>query len=322
MSSPVTVRADSVPEMPAVCLIGAPADAGAGLRGTRMGPDALRAAGLVRALQGQGHRVIDAGNLVGPEPSVCGDEQALLPVSGIPHHLSEVVAWNRSVFQSVGAALARGELPLVMGGDHSLAIGSVSAVAAHCRRLGKHLRVLWFDAHADANTEFTSPSGNLHGMPVACLLGHGPASLVGWGDTPAALLPAQLALIGIRSIDPQENALIQRLGLEVYDMGYTREHGMRTTLDRALQGLGRDSHLHLSFDVDVLDPLYAPGVGTPVPGGPSFREMQRCMNRIANCARLGSLDLMELNPARDMRSRTAKAVVVLMRELFAQSPRH
>ncbi len=322
MASPMTGRADSFPAMPAICLIGAPADAGAGLRGTRMGPDALRVAGLARVLRGQGYPVIDAGNLVAPRASECRHDRSHPPASTAPHHLCEVVAWNRSVFQSVAAALARGELPLVMGGDHSLAIGSISAVAAHCRRVGKRLRVLWFDAHADANTESTSPSGNLHGMPVACLLGVGPAALVGWGDSPAALHPAQLALIGLRSIDPQEKALIEQLGLEVYDMRYVDEHGMRATVDRALHGLGSDSHLHLSFDVDVLDPRDAPGVGTPVPGGPSFREMQLCMNRIANCAGLGSLDLMELNPARDLRGRTAKAAVLLMRELFAQSPRH
>lgn len=284
-----------------------------------MGPDALRAAGLASALRGQGYQVIDAGNLVEPPPSKLWHDQTHLPGGTAPHHLGEVVAWNRAVFQSVTAALARGELPLLMGGDHSLAIGSISAVAAHCRQVGKRLRVLWFDAHADANTESSSPSGNLHGMPLACLLGRGPASLVGWGDSPAALHPAHLALIGLRSVDPQEKTLIQHLGLEVYDMRFVQVHGMCATLDRALQGLGSDSHLHLSFDVDVLDPLYAPGVGTPVPGGPSFREMQLCMNRIANCARLGSLDLMELNPARDLRIRTAKAVVELIRELFACS---
>jgi arginase len=319
MVSPVSGRNDAAPVVWSVCLIGAPTDAGAGVRGARMGPDALRVAGLAGALRAQGCQVLDAGNLLGPPPS------DRLPASAGPradagsHRQGEVVAWNRVVFEAVTATLDRGEFPLLMGGDHSLALGSISAVAAHCRREGRQLRVLWLDAHADANTEATSPSGNLHGMPVACLLGRGLASLVGWGGVPAALQVQDLTLIGVRNLDTQEKLLIRQLGLEVYDMRYVDEHGMRATMAQALQGLDTDAHLHLSFDVDVLDPRDAPGVGTPEPGGPTYREMQLCMEMVADTGRLGSLDLMELNPARDLRNCSAEVVVALVRSLFGAS---
>ncbi len=298
---------------PAVCLVGAPTDVGAGLRGTGMGPAALRVAGLAEAIRAQGRAVIDAGDLAGPpHPGEVGGVQGL-------RHVDEVVAWNRAVFDAVAAALGRGEFPLLMGGDHSLAVGSISAVAAHCRRQGRRLQVLWLDAHADVNTGATSPSGNLHGMPVACLLGQGPPALTGWGGAPAALQGPDLAFIGIRSVDAQEKLAIHRLGLRVYDMRHVDEHGMRATVAEALQGLDADTHLHLSFDVDVLDPQDAPGVGTPVPGGPTYREMQLCMEMVADTGRLASLDVMEVNPARDLRNRTAEVAVDLVRSLFGAS---
>lgn len=300
--------------LPAVCLVGAPTDVGAGLRGAGMGPAALRVAGLAEAIRTQGRIVVDAGDLAGPSrPESSGLVQGL-------RHLPEVVAWNRAVFDAVAAALGRGACPLLMGGDHSLAIGSISAVAAHCRRQGRRLRVLWLDAHADANTAATSPSGNLHGMPVACLLGQGPAALTGWSGAPGALRGSDLALIGIRSVDAQEKLAIAHGGLQVFDMRHVGAQGMCATLTEALQGLDADTHLHLSFDLDVLDPRDAPGVSTPVAGGPPYREMQLCMERVADTGRLASLDVMELNPARDLRNRSAKLAVDLIRRLFGTSP--
>jgi len=319
MGFPISGRNAAAPVALSVCLIGAPTDAGAGVRGTGMGPDALRVAGLAGALRAQGCAVLDVGNLPGPPPSDRPPASARPMAGAGPHREGEVVAWNRVVFGAVTAALDRREFPLLMGGDHSLALGSISAVAAHCRRLGRQPRVLWLDAHADANTEASSPSGNLHGMPVACLLGRGLASLVGWGGVPAALQARDLVLIGLRSLDTQEKLLIRQWGLEVYDMRYVDEHGMRATMAQALKGLDADTHLHLSFDVDVLDPQDAPGVGTPVPGGPTYREMQLCMEMVADTGRLGSLDLMELNPARDLRNRSAEVVVALVRSLFGAS---
>ncbi len=300
--------------MPAaqITLIGAPTDVGAGVRGTGMGPEALRVAGLAQALQSCGCTVRDAGNLDGPP------RLPVIAPAG-PHHLHEVVAWNRAVFDAVDAALAQDEFPLLLGGDHCLAVGSISAIARHCRRTGRRLRVLWLDAHADVNDAATSPSGNLHGMPVACLLGQGPAPLVGWSGPRAALQPADIAFLGVRSVDAEERAAIARLGLRVYDMRYIDEHGMRHTVAEALQDVGEDTHLHVSFDLDCADPADAPGVGTGVPGGPTYREMQLCMEMIADTGRLASLDVMEVNPARDVRNRTAELAVDFMRSLFGAS---
>lgn len=296
-----------------VCLIGAPTDVGAGLRGSGMGPAALRVAGLADAIRAQRRIVFDAGDLAGPSRPDASDFSEGL------RHAPEVVAWNRAVFDAVAAALGRGELPLLMGGDHSLAVGSISAVAAHCRQQGRRLQVLWLDAHADANTPATSPSGNLHGMPVACLMGQGPAALTGWSGAPAALRAQDLAFIGMRSVDAQERLAIDRAGLRMFDMRHVDERGMRATVYEALQGLDTDTHLHLSFDVDVLDPQDAPGVSTPVAGGPTYREMRLCMEMVADTGRLASLDVMELNPARDLRNRSAEVAVDLMRSLFGAS---
>ncbi|MEY4711174.1 MAG: hypothetical protein RIS88_624 [Pseudomonadota bacterium] len=296
-----------------IALIGAPTDVGAGVRGTGMGPQALRVAGLQEALQSCGQDVVDRGDLQGPL------RPAVQSPAGGPHRLDEVVAWNRAVFDAVDLALTGGEFPLLMGGDHGLSVGAISAIARHCRGTRRRLRVLWLDAHADVNDAASSPSGNLHGMPVACLLGHGPGPLVGWSGQPAALRPSEIAFLGIRSVDALERAAIARLGLQVFDMRHIDEHGMRHTLTEALQGVDVDTHLHVSFDLDCLDPADAPGVGTGAPGGPTYREMQLCMEMIADTGRLSSLDVMELNPALDVRNRTATLAVDYVRSLFGAS---
>ncbi|MFZ3117451.1 MAG: arginase, partial [Variovorax sp.] len=212
-----------------------------------------------------------------------------------------------------------GRLPLMMGGDHSLAIGSISAVAWHARQRGQKLRVLWLDAHTDVNTHGTSPSGNIHGMPVSCLLGRGPAALTGWSGERAALGPEAIRFIGIRSVDAEEKQAIRALGLTVFDMRHLDEHGMRNTMTEALQDVDDDTHLHVSFDLDCLDPADAPGVGTAVRGGPTYREMQLCMEMVADTGRLGSLDVVELNPALDVRNRTAEVAVELIESLLGKS---
>ncbi len=298
--------------MKSVCLIGAPTDVGASVRGAGMGPDALRVAGLVEALRSNKLNVIDAGNLAGPP------NPWAWPSGGL-RHLDEVVQWNRSVFDMVAQALGAGQVPLLMGGDHCLAIGSISAVARHCRRERKNLRVIWLDAHTDVNTQAISPSGNLHGMPVACLLGHGPEALVGWSGARAAIAPEDIDFIGIRSVDTEEKQAIRLLGLQVFDMRHIDEHGMRNTMTEALHDVDEDSHLHVSFDLDCLDPLDAPGVGTGVRGGPTYREMQLCMEMIADTGRLGSLDVVEINPALDVRNRTAELAVEFIQSLFGAS---
>jgi len=298
--------------MKTVSLIGAPTDVGASVRGAGMGPDALRVAGLFEVLRAHGLNVIDHGNLAGP-PTPWTE-----PKGGV-RHLDEVVAWNRSVFDRVAAVLAAGQTPLVMGGDHCLAIGSISAVARHCRYSRRHLRVLWLDAHTDVNTEAISPSGNVHGMPVSCLLGHGPKALVGWSGEPAALAPEDIDFIGIRSVDADEKEAIRRLGLQVFDMRHIDEHGMRNTMIEALHDIDENTHLHVSFDLDCLDPADAPGVGTGVRGGPTYREMQLCMEMIADTGRMASLDVVEINPALDVRNRTAELAVEFIRSLFGAS---
>ncbi|HEY0232397.1 MAG TPA: arginase [Dokdonella sp.] len=297
---------------PPISLIGAPTDIGAGHRGASMGPEALRVAGLGEALIARGLEVTDRGNLAGPfnpwQP----------PVDGY-RHLSDVVAWNLAVMQAVGAELAGERLPILLGGDHCLAIGSIGAVARHCRERGKKLRVIWLDAHADFNTSTVTPSGNVHGMPVACLCGYGPRELTELGGAAPMLDTATIRQIGIRSVDPGEKRLVREAGLDIYDMRYIDEIGMMRVMAEALDGVDKNTHLHVSFDVDFLDPTIAPGVGTTIPGGPNYREAQLCMEMIADTGLLGSLDIVELNPALDVRNQTALLAVDLVESLFGKS---
>ena len=296
----------------AVSLIGAPTDIGAGLRGASMGPEALRVAGLPQALAGRGLDVIDRGNLAGPL-------NPWLPPRDGYRHFAEVLAWNRAVLEAEGAELEAGRLPILLGGDHCLAIGSIGAVARHCRARRRKLRVLWLDAHADFNTAEITPSGNIHGMPVACLCGYGPRELTELAGKAPALEADMVRQIGIRSVDPNEKRLVHDVGLEIFDMRYIDEVGMRRVMEQALDGLDDNTHLHVSFDVDFLDPSIAPAVGTTVPGGPSYREAQLCMEMIADTGRAASLDIMELNPALDEHNRTAELVVDLVESLFGKS---
>ena len=192
-------------------------------------------------------------------------------------------------------------------------------MARHCRESGKKLRVLWLDAHADFNTSALTPSGNLHGMPVACLCGFGPQALIEIGGAVPAIDPRVVRQIGIRSVDAGEKRFVHEQDLEVFDMRFIDEMGMRHTMELALASLDEQTHLHVSFDVDFLEPAIAPGVGTTVPGGPTYREAQLCMEMIADTGKLASLDVMELNPALDVRNRTAELAVDLIESLFGKS---
>jgi arginase len=298
--------------MTKVSLIGAPTDIGAGARGASMGPEAMRVAQIQPTLESHGLEVVDRGNLTGPA------NPWLPPVDGF-RHLAEVAAWNRAVHDAVHAELVLGRLPILLGGDHCLGIGSISAVARHCRDTGRKLRILWLDAHADFNTHVLTPSGNIHGMPVACLCGHGPQELIEIGGQVPAISPKWIRQIGIRSVDAGEKKFVHEMGLEVFDMRYIDEMGMRHTMELALATLDDNTHLHVSFDVDFLDPQIAPGVGTTIPGGPTYREAQLCMEMIADTGRLASLDVMELNPALDVRNQTAVLAVDLIESLFGKS---
>ncbi|MFC5571406.1 arginase [Lysobacter yangpyeongensis] len=297
---------------PPVSLIGAPTDIGAGHLGARLGPEALRIAGLPQALAARGIDVVDRGNLDGPR-------NPWQPPSDGYRHLPEVATWNRAVMEAVLAELRNGRMPILLGGDHCLGLGSITAVARHCRETGRKLRVLWLDAHADFNTSDVTPSGNIHGMPVACLCGLGPRELTHLGGSAPAIAPDVIRQIGIRSVDEGEKRLVKEHGLDVYDMRYIDEVGMKRAMEEALDGLDDDTHLHVSFDVDFLDPGIAPGVGTTVPGGPGYREAQLVMEMIADSGRLASLDIMELNPVLDTRNRTAEVAVDLVESLFGKS---
>ncbi|MCI1728359.1 MAG: arginase [Chiayiivirga sp.] len=295
-----------------ISLIGAPTDIGAGHRGASMGPEALRVARLGEALRARGLEVLDRGNLAGPA------NPWLPPVDGY-RHLDEAVQWNRAVMDAMYAELQQHRLPILLGGDHCLGIGSITAVARWCREQGRKLRVLWLDAHADFNTSQITPSGNVHGMPVACLCGNGPRPLTHLGGDAPALRPDQLRQIGIRSVDEGERRLVHEIGLDIYDMRYIDEIGIKRAMEEALDGCDADTHLHVSFDVDFLDPGIAPGVGTTVKGGPNYREAQLVMEMIADTGLMRSLDIVELNPAFDMHNQTAELAVDLVESLFGKS---
>ena len=295
-----------------ISLIGAPTDVGASVLGCRMGPAALRLAGLQTSLEKFGSEVRDCGDVIGP------DNPMAPPVDGY-RHLPEVTAWNQAVFDAVYAELAEGRLPVMLGGDHCLAIGSISAAARHCRDTGKTLRVLWFDAHADYNTSSITPSGNMHGMPVAVLTGTGPEALVGLSGSVPAVDPKNVKEIGLRDVDLGEKHLLHEHQVEVFDMRYLDEIGVRHAMEMALAGVDENTHLHVSLDLDFLDDTIAPGVGTPVRGGPTYREAHLCMEMIADTGRLSSLDIVELNPALDVRSQTSELAVDLVESLFGKS---
>ena len=295
-----------------VSLIGVPTDIGAGHRGASMGPEALRVARLGEALRARGLDVVDRGNLPGPT-------NPWLPPQDGYRHLDQVVTWNRAVLDAVYAELVAERVPIMLGGDHCLATGSITAVARWCRERDRKLRVIWLDAHADFNTSTITPSGNVHGMPVACLCGYGPQALTHLGGSAPALRADQIRQIGIRSVDAGEKKLVHDVGLDIYDMRYIDEIGMKAVMLQALEGVDANTHLHVSFDVDFLDPGIAPGVGTTVPGGPNYREAQLVMEMIADTGRMGSLDIVELNPVLDNHNATAELAVDLVESLFGKS---
>jgi len=295
-----------------VALIGAPCDAGGRVLGADQGPHALRSAGLAGALERSGRAVDDRGDVIGPAPS------GRTPINGY-RHLDEVVAWSNAVHTTVGKTLADGDAPLVMGGDHSVAIGSVAAVAAHCAQQRRPLCVVWLDAHADMNTGATSPSSNIHGMPMALACGHGAAPLLEIGHARPMVAPEHIFQVGIRSVDAAEQRLIDASGINVYTMEPIHALGMRAVMAEILAEVERlDAHLHVSFDLDFVDPADAPGVGAPEPHGPHGDDARTCMDMIHASGRVGSLDVVELNPVLDEHGRTARLGVELVGHLFGE----
>lgn len=296
-----------------VQLIGAPMDLGAGRRGVDMGPSALRIAGVAEALRELGWSVHDGGNVPVPQRETLepGDDRLRYaePIAGV---CADVALRTRE-------AVEDGALPVVLGGDHSVALGSISGVVAGARQRGERVGVVWLDAHGDMNTERTSPSGNVHGMPLACLLGDGDDRLCPVGDQGPVLAASDVALIGLRAIDSEEARVIRASGVGVYTMRDLDERGLRAVVSEALAVLVRRcDRLHVSFDVDFVDPSIAPGVGTRVRGGPTYREAHLCMELLADTGLVGSLDVVELNPTLDCENRTAELSVDLIASLFGK----
>ncbi len=315
MSAKELNKKDSAKISPAkqrISLIGVPTDIGASHRGGSMGPDALRVAGLEQALRSLGRDVIDRGNVTGPV-------NPMKPPTDGYRHLPETIQWNRAVRDAMYSTLNSGEFPVLMGGDHSLAIGSVAGVARYCKERGKNLYVFWLDAHADFNTPKTSPSGNIHGMPAAVLSGFGHPSMLEIGFTTPIIEANHIIQIGIRSVDAHEKIAVVEKGVNVFDMRQVDEIGMRAIMEKALGLIPRkNAHLHVSFDVDFIDPTIAPGVATTVSGGPNYREAQLCMEMIHDSGLVGSLDIVEINPAFDQNNKTAELAVELVESIFGK----
>ncbi len=293
--------------MSAVHIIGVPLDLGASRRGVDMGPSALRIAGLGDRIAGLGYTVTDRGNLTAPI------RETIQPGEAAKKYIDDIAGVCRRLFETTGASHAAGAVPVVLGGDHSLSAGSVAATAAGARRQGRRLGLLWIDAHGDMNTPDTSPSGNVHGMPLAALLGPEPGELSTIGGASPAIEAARTVLIGVRNLDPAERGRVVASGVHVFTMRDVDRLGMATVAERALELAGRDTDcLHVSFDLDVCDPGIAPGVGTAVRGGLSYREAHLVMETVADSGRLRGMDLVELNPTLDHRNATAELGVELV----------
>lgn len=292
-------------------LIGAPIDDGQRNLGCIMGPAAYRIAGLARAIAELGHSVTDWGDLaLGDVVDAPCDNQAV-------HHLPEVLEWTRMLREKVDAALRTGALPIVLGGDHSLALGSVAGAAAFAARVQRPLYLLWLDAHSDFHTVETTTSGNLHGTPVAYIAGR--AGFAPFPAFPAPLPADHICLYGIRSVDPAEHAALLHHDIAINDMRVLDERGVVAPLAEFLARVrAANGMLHVSLDVDFLDPTIAPAVGTTVPGGATFREAHLVMELLHESGLVTSLDLVELNPFLDERGRTAKLMVDLVGSLMGR----
>lgn len=298
-----------------VHVVGVPLDHGAGRRGVGMGPSAVRIAGLHDALQRIGHRVEDHGDVTIPAPETIpmGDPKA--------KYLPLVTQACREVCAEVQSILERDGIPLVIGGDHSIAIGTISGIAAHLQQPkgrstaapASRLGVIWFDAHGDINTPETSQSGNIHGMPVACLLGEGPEPLTTLAYPGAKIHPKKFVQIGLRDLDPDEKRFLRQHGVHAFTMEDIDRRGMATIMEAAIDlALDGTDHVHVSFDVDSVDPIYAPGTGTRKIGGLTYREAHLAMEIVADTERLCSMELVEVNPILDVQNQTAELAVGLI----------
>ena len=290
-----------------IAIIGAPMDLGAGRRGVDMGPSALRLAGLNDKLASLGYEVEDLGNVrvEQPETAPVGPAEA--------RYLTQIARTCERLAEMVEKAASEGRVPLVLGGDHSAAIGTVSGMSRHFRKSQRKTGLIWIDAHADMNTPATSPSGNVHGMPLACLIGLGPRELTHIGGHVPAVEPRSVALIGLRSVDDVERFNVQGAGIHTFTMRDIDERGMVAVINEAVEIVSAGTAgFHLSLDMDAIDPREAPGVGTPVRGGITYREAHLAMELICDSGRMTSMEIVEVNPVLDEANRTALLAVELI----------
>lgn len=291
-----------------VAVVSVSIDLGAGRRGVDMGPSALRLAGLNQRLEALGYRVREAGTVNARDPEITAQGESKL------RFLAEITQVCRETWRLVGDAMAEGCFPLILGGDHSLSIGSVPAVAAYHRARGERIGLLWVDAHTDMNTPETTPSGNIHGMSLAALAGIGPDTLtLAMGDEAPAVDPGNICVIAARDIDDAEKEVVRQAGIRVFTMTEVDERGIAQCVDEALERLNDGTAgFHLSYDMDGLDPMVAPGVGTPVPGGLTYREGHLVCEKIARSGTMLSMEVVEVNPVLDVQNGTARMAVDLI----------
>lgn len=295
----------------AMSIIGVPMDFGQNRRGVDMGPSAMRYAGAIQRLEALGHEVVDEGDIRVEQIKTAPETNTKL------RNLPEVLEISNKLADKVSEVIAKDRFPLVLGGDHSIAIGTLAGLAKNYENLG----VIWYDAHADMNTEDTSPSGNIHGMPLAVSMGLGNSDLVNVHGYAPKVKPENIVIIGARSVDPGERELIKEKGIKVFSMHEIDKLGMTEVMNQVMWYL-RDREVdgvHLSLDLDGLDPLYTPGVGTPVPGGINYRESHLAMEMLASSNLLTSAEFVEVNPILDEKNKTADVAVGLMGSLFGES---
>lgn len=296
----------------AIEIIGVPSDLGANLRGANMGPASLRIANLKVKIEQQGFEVIDLGDLRVPI------RESLSPEYQREHYLTPISEICRDLSHITEGILDRGHMPLVIGGDHSIAMGSVSGVLRHFGKKQQELGLIWVDAHADINTPDTSPSGNIHGMPLATLIGRGHSILTSISDR--KLRPQNTSLIGIRNIDDEEKRILRESGIKYFTMRDIDEKGMFNVMREAIaHSTAGTAGLHVSFDIDGIDPRYAPGVSTPVSGGLTLREAHLCLEMVAETQKLVSMEFVELNPINDLGAQSAHVTVDLILSALGKS---
>ena len=296
-----------------IAIIGAPMDLGAGRRGVDMGPSALRLAGLDERIRSLGYEVQDLGNVTvaQPEATPCGPDRA--------RFLPQIAQTCKRLGDLVCQAVTEGKMPLVLGGDHSIAIGTVAGIARSYHQRNEKIGLIWVDAHADMNTPETSPTGNVHGMPLACCIGQGPPELTHLFEFAPKVDPRNVAIVGLRDVDRTEVPYVRDAGVTAYTMRDIDERGLRTVLQEAIERVSDGTAgFHVSFDMDAVDPREAPGVGTPVRGGLTYREAHLAMEVLCDCSNLIGMEVVEVNPVLDIANQTAILGVELVQSALGK----